>query len=69
MGETFALNTDFTISIAKVDLYDSALLAQVAGQRIFNINDCPLSNRAVLNSFVDKHGQCDVLLTQFSYAA
>lgn len=68
-SESFALNPDFSIQIVKCDLYDSALLAQMADKRIFNLNDCPLHNDAVLKHFVKKHGQCDVLLTQFSYAA
>jgi len=68
-GESFALNPDFSVRIVRSDLYDSALLTEIAGQRIFNLNDCPLHDKEALTRFAQKHGQCDVLLTQFSYAA
>ena len=68
-GESFALNPGFSIRIVQSDLYDSALLADIAGQRIFNLNDCPMHDSEVLTDFARKYGQCDVLLTQFSYAA
>lgn len=68
-GESFALNPGFSIRIIQSDLYDSALLADIAGQRIFNLNDCPMHDSEVLTDFARKYGQCDVLLTQFSYAA
>jgi UDP-MurNAc hydroxylase len=68
-GQVFALNPNFSIRIVRCDLYDSALLAQVADKRVFNLNDCPLHNGETLKRFVEKYGQCDVLLTQFSYAA
>ncbi len=68
-GQSFALNPAFSIRIVQSDLYDSALLADIAGQHIFNLNDCPIHDSEVLTDFARKYGQCDVLLTQFSYAA
>ncbi len=68
-GQSFALNPAFSIRIVQSDVYDSALLVNIAGQRIFNLNDCPIHDSEVLTDFAHKYGQCDVLLTQFSYAA
>lgn len=65
----FSLNSGFSIRIVQSDLYDSALLAKIGGQRIFNLNDCPIHDSDALTRFAQKHGPCDVLLTQFSYAA
>ncbi|WP_169570310.1 MBL fold metallo-hydrolase [Sneathiella limimaris] len=68
-AETLALAPDFKLQIYKSDLYDSALLMEVAGQKIFNLNDCPLHEQKDLDDFVARYGTCDLLLTQFSYAA
>lgn len=68
-GETFTLNEEFSIRIIQCDLYDSALLVEMAGKRIFNLNDCPLHTTEDLTRFAQEYGQCDLLLTQFSYAA
>ncbi len=68
-GECVSLSADFELRIAKSDLYDSALLMKVAGINVFNLNDCPLHDDDNLKTFVEKYGTCDVLLTQFSYAA
>ncbi|GLQ06556.1 MBL fold metallo-hydrolase [Sneathiella chinensis] len=68
-GERYSLSEDFTVRIAKSDLYDSALLMEVEGQTVFNLNDCPLHEDRTLQAFQDRYGTCDVLLTQFSYAA
>lgn len=68
-GRHYDLNERFSVQIAPSDLYDSALIAQVANIRIFNIKDCPISSPSELMSFSRKYGTCDVLLTQFSYAA
>ncbi len=68
-GEPYTLNPAFVVRIVKADLYDSALLADIAGVRVFNLNDCPLHSHATLGAFAERYGQCDLLLTQFSYAA
>lgn len=68
-GRSFVLNPAFSIRIVQSDLYDSALLADIAGQRVFNLNDCPIQDSKVLIDFAQMYGKCDVLLTQFSYAA
>lgn len=68
-GECVSLSSDFELRIVKSDLYDSALLMEVEGTHIFNLNDCPLHDDKILSAFVRQYGTCDVLLTQFSYAA
>lgn len=67
--EVVSLASDFKVSIEKVDFYDSALIAEVSGKKIFNINDCPLRTDEEILGFKQRHGSCDLLLTQFSYAA
>ncbi|ALA59054.1 MBL fold metallo-hydrolase [Nitrospira moscoviensis] len=68
-GVPFALEDGFTVRIVKDEFYDSALLAHVGGKRVFNLNDCPLHSDARLAAFRKTYGPCDLLLTQFSYAA
>jgi len=68
-GEAFTLEDNFTIRVIKDEFYDSALLATVAGRKICNLNDCPLHSQKRINAFTKHYGHCDVLLTQFSYAA
>ena len=68
-GAPLALSPGFVVRTVKSDLYDSALLAEVGGVRVFNLNDCPLTSKGDLQAFREKYGSCDVLLTQFSYAA
>lgn len=68
-GEPLRLSADFTIRSIQWDLYDSALLAQIQGVSVFNLNDCAITNPAALARLSARYGHCDVLLTQFSYAA
>lgn len=63
------LEPGFTVRVAPDEFYDSALLIELNGTRIFNVNDCTLHSHARVAAFHQQHGDCDVLLTQFSYAA
>jgi UDP-MurNAc hydroxylase len=65
----YVLEENFVVKVVKDEFYDSALLAEVDGIRIFNLNDCPIRSTERIRSFKRKHGTCDILLTQFSYAA
>jgi hypothetical protein len=67
--EVLVLAPGFSVQTVKSDLYDSSLLATVGGKRVFNLNDCPLTSGADLQAFAARYGPCDILLTQFSYAA
>ncbi len=68
-GKHHLLSEDCKITIHKSDLYDSALLADFSGVKIYNLNDCPITSAKQLQVFTEKYGGCDALLTQFSYAA
>lgn len=68
-GRPTQLAPDFTIRTIKADFYDSALLCEMGGTKVFNLNDCHFGEAPALNRIVRAHGTCDVLLTQFSYAA
>jgi hypothetical protein len=67
-GEPFTLEDRFTVRVVTDGLYDSALLVNVAGIDIFNVNDCPMDTEKRLDAFRRQYGGCDVLLTEFSYA-
>lgn len=66
---THDLGDGLRVKIIKSEFYDSALLLERNGFKVFNLNDCPLRSEADLARFRAVHGPCDVLLTQFSYAA
>lgn len=68
-NSSFSLAQRFKIKIIKSEFYDSALIIDLNGTRIFNLNDCPIDSIEKISKFKEKHGHCDVLLTQFSYAA
>jgi UDP-MurNAc hydroxylase len=68
-GKRYNLHETFSVWVEPSDIYDSALIAQLGNLRVFNVNDCPLSAPGELARFTKKYGTCDVLLTQFSYAA
>ena len=65
----FNINKSFSIQVFKDSFYDSSLILKVKNKVIFNLNDCPIKNNKFLNSLKKKFGKCDILLTQFSYAA
>jgi len=65
----YYLSTTFKIKCVKSSFYDSALLSEVCGKTIFNLNDCNLHEIEEVRKFRGKYGTCHILLTQFSYAA
>ena len=60
---------DLSLTCLKDEFYDSALSVKGGGQHILNLNDCNIGTRARATEIRDAVGPCDVLLTQFSYAA
>ena len=66
---TLEIDKNFTISVQSTDFYDSALIIKLNEKKIFNLNDCPLNTYDDLNKFKRIYGNCDFLMTQFSYAA
>lgn len=53
----------------KDDWYDSLVSIKSADMHILNLNDCHVDTEARAKEILTRAGPCDVLLTQFSYAA
>ena len=64
-----SLKNNIKIKIIKFGYVDSALIVEGSKNKILNLNDCPLNEVADIKKFKNKHGNFDLLLTQFSYAA
>ena len=64
-----SLKNNIKIKIIKFGYVDSALIIEGSKHKILNLNDCPLNEVADIKKFKNKHGNFDLLLTQFSYAA
>ena len=60
---------DFSILNFKDGFYDSGLAANVCGKKFLNLNDCEVKNSSRCKEVLDIVGECDVLISQFSYAA
>ncbi|MCK0166855.1 hypothetical protein MWU52_04755 [Jannaschia sp. S6380] len=60
---------DMTVTCLKDEFYDSALSVRAGGRHILNLNDCAVGDRDRAQEIRDAVGPCDILLTQFSYAA
>ena len=41
-NQTFVIDQNFEIKIHRSDFYDSALVINLNGKKIFNLNDCPI---------------------------
>ena len=65
----YLIGKNFSIKCIKFSFYDSALLVNVDDKKVYNLNDCPLKNKKDITVFKNNFGPCDVLLSQFSYAA
>jgi hypothetical protein len=63
------LSNEFEILCFKDGFYDSGLAIKTADKSILNLNDCEIKNSARCKEVSKITGHCDVLLTQFSYAA
>lgn len=58
-----------TLTCLKDDWYDSLVSIKSADQHILNLNDCHVDDEKRAQEILKQAGPCDVLLTQFSYAA
>lgn len=67
--KVFKISKNFSLQIQKFDFYDSALFIKLNNFKIFNLNDCPITKKKEIQNIKKRYGECDVLLTQFSYAA
>ena len=68
-NQIYELNNNFKVHIKRFGFYDSALIANIAGKKIINLNDCVFENKKELEQFGEYEGKANILLTQFSYAA
>ena len=69
LDKIIQLNDKVSIKISKHDFYDSSIAVFTPNYKILNLNDCPLKEKNEIKKFRKKHGEFDILLTQFSYAA
>lgn len=63
------ISDDFDVLIFKDGFYDSGLVVNTNDTRILNLNDCEIRTEKRCNDILKVSGHCDVLLSQFSYAA
>ena len=63
------LGKDFRVTCLKDGFLDSGLMIETANQKILNLNDCDVKTQERADQIFATVGVCDVLLTQFSYAA
>ena len=69
LGKPQDLGSDVSVTCLKDEFYDSALSVRAGGTHVLNLNDCAVGSVARAREVRDAVGTCDVLLTQFSYAA
>ena len=63
------LSNDFKVLCFKDGFYDSGLAIKTSDKSIINLNDCEIKNKARCEEVLKVTGKCDILVTQFSYAA
>jgi len=69
-GQSVPIGQDLRVICVKNEFYDSALSIRSSERHILNVNDCAIRTKAEACDVLKQvGGTCDVLLTQFSYAA
>jgi hypothetical protein len=63
------IGDDFRILNFKDGFYDSGLAINTGGKKFLNLNDCEIKTPSRCKEILNKVGECDVLISQFSYAA
>ena len=63
------LSDDFEILCFKDGFYDSGLAVKTGDKKILNLNDCEIKDDSRCKEVLKLVGECDVLVSQFSYAA
>ena len=68
-NEWIDLSSDFKILCFKDGFYDTGLAIKTSDKSILNFNDCEINDNARCEEVFQLTGECDILFTQFSYAA
>ena len=63
------LSSEFEILCFKDGFYDSGLAIKTDDKTILNLNDCEIKDHNRCAEVFNLTGECDILLSQFSYAA
>ena len=63
------LSNEFEILCFKDGFYDSGLAIKTNDKTILNLNDCEIKDKKRCKEVFNIVGKCDVLISQFSYAA
>tara|TARA_B110000027_G_C16118231_1_gene301337 strand:- start:1518 stop:2885 length:1368 start_codon:yes stop_codon:yes gene_type:complete len=63
------LSKDVQVLCFKDGFYDSGLAIKTSDKTIINLNDCEVKDKSTCEAVLKNTGPCDILLTQFSYAA
>ncbi len=63
------LSDNFEILCIKDGFYDSGLAIKTVDKKILNFNDCEIKDESRCKEVHDIVGDCDILISQFSYAA
>jgi len=63
------LSKDFQILCFKDGFYDSGLVIKTSDKKILNLNDCEIKDSKRCREVLKITGECDILASQFSYAA
>ena len=68
-GKAYDLGSGVRVTCLKDEFYDSALSVRTPDTHVLNLNDCAVATVPRAKEIRAAVGTCDVLLTQFSYAA
>ncbi|MDB2431911.1 MBL fold metallo-hydrolase [Alphaproteobacteria bacterium] len=63
------LSKEFEVLCFKKGFYDSGLAIRTSDKTIVNLNDCQFEDDLACSDLSKITGECDILLTQFSYAS
>lgn len=63
------IGNDFRILNFKDGFYDSGLVINAGGKKLLNLNDCEIKTPSRCEEILKLVGTCDILISQFSYAA
>jgi UDP-MurNAc hydroxylase len=68
-GESLDIAPDFRVTCGRIPFYDSWLAIEAEGKCFLNMNDCVVTDPAVMRRLKRRFGNVDVLFQQFSYAS